>query len=566
MLISLTIQHVVLIEQAILPCERGMSVLTGETGAGKSIILEALGWVLGDKAQPQMIRQTYDHACVSAVFQLSGHAIYSQVYQLLEDNAIAIEDDVLVLRRIVYTQGKSKAFINDIPVTLALLRQIGALLVARYSQHTQWALVDRAQQLCWLDAYGGHIELVLDLERCYHTWQAQHSQQQAVRESLDKWKNELDFVDFTLQELEELALQPGELERLTHERHHLQNSRKRAEFIQRIVQGLSENDRSIETQLASLHRDWVRDGEKYMLLHGYQQIDQHFEQLFEHISAISACCSESMPNIHLDANQLEIVEARLFLLKEHARKHRVQPDELMDVYKRYKLRQEELQIQIRSAGVLDDSVLASKAEYEYKARQLHDMRQNIAPILAKAIEHKLHQLHMNGSLFEIELMPLTEESWNAKGMDRVTFMVRTNPGSALASLADIASGGELSRVMLALTVALSCTNQVATFVFDEIDTGVGGAVADAMGKALSSLASDQGQVLVITHQPQVAAYANHHIFISKEQQGSQTYTRLHVLNEQGRQEEIARMLSGSAINDATRAAAKQLLLQPEMAL
>ncbi len=554
MLIALSIRDVVLIERLDLEFGAGLSVLTGETGAGKSILLDALGLALGARGEAGLVRRGAEKASVTAAFDIPAK---HPARQLLADNEIAPSgdgEDTLVLKRVLGTDGRSRAFINDQPAGVGLLRQLGDLLVEIHGQHDAHGLLDAATHRGLLDSYGGHETLLAGVRKAYESWQACRKAEDDARAEAEAARRDEEFLRHALGELDKMAPQPGEEATLAEQRSFMQGGAKLTESLQAALNELTEG-RAVVSALNAAHRLVDRAAAK---------AGDRLAAALQSLAAATVEASEAVAQIELvladlesDPQKLEQIEERLFALRALARKHNVDVDALgaLQADMARKL------ASIDGAGMDIKKLAAATAEaraaYAAAAGKLGEARRKAAAKLDKAVNKELAPLKMEKASFRTTIEAIPEETGGPDGLDRVAFEVSTNPGAPPGSLAKIASGGELARFMLALKVALAGTGDAAALVFDEVDAGIGGAVADAVGERLARLGVDV-QVLVVTHSPQVAARGLHHWRVQKTQ-GKSTSTTVVALAASERREEIARMLAGAQITDEARAAADKLL-------
>ncbi len=550
MLQQLTIHDIVLIEALDIPFQSGFCVLTGETGAGKSILLDALGLVLGKRAEARLVRHGAEKGVVTATFSAEDRAIKT----LLNAHAIDAEEELL-LRRVLYADGKSKAFINDCPVSIQLLQQVGASLVEIHGQHTQQGLLAPNYHRHILDAYGGLEASVTAVTEAYTAWQEAEKRYEEAQAICDKTKGEEDYLRHVLQELEQLDPQIGEEEKLAEQRSRLMHQEKITETLEAAL-GELHGSKAVASALRSASRILERSSvpDKTLFSSALEALDRATIEVDEAESALEASLrQDGDTNLSLDD-----IEERLFALREAARKYRVTPDALPEHKEQIAQQLDALE---HSEDVLRNCIAerdASKKRYQEQAEALHAKRLQAAQKLEKAVAKELTPLKMANSAMQIACEPLPESGWGPQGMERVEFRVRTNPGAPFGPMAKIASGGELSRFMLALKVVLAHVKSAPTLIFDEIDSGIGGAVADAVGQRLEQLGTTH-QVLAVTHQPQVAAHGQHHLRVEKRERAGAVTTTVTPLSEQQRQEEVARMLAGKSITEEARAAAGKLM-------
>jgi DNA repair protein RecN (Recombination protein N) len=552
MLLGLSIRDVVLIDRLDLGFQSGLSVLTGETGAGKSILLDSLGLALGARSESGLVRSGAAQLSVSAEFSLPAR---HPALAALAEQGIPSEGE-LVLRRIVSADGRSRAFVNDQPVSVGLLRRLGDDLVEIHGQFESHGLLDPATHRSVLDAFGK-----IDGERLQQHWQAWQTARDVRREAealLAKSRSEEAFLRHSLDELDALDPTPGEEAGLAERRAVMMHGEKLIEGMNAARQALVHKG-EVESNLQAAARALERVAEK-----AEGRLDPVIAALDR--AAVEAGEAQSLlekvsSSIDLDPAALEKVEERLFSLRATARKHGVEMDDLPAL--RQRLRQ---QLQAIDSGGDALKRLAAEEEgargrYLATAEETSRLRIASASRLDKSVATELPPLKLDKAKFQTRVERLPETAWNESGLDRVAFEVTTNPGIPPGPLAKIASGGELSRFMLALKVVLARTSTIPTLVFDEVDSGIGGAVAAAVGERLARLAADV-QVLVVTHSPQVAAKGTHHWHVAKTSDGGKTTTTsVSALNVDQRCEEIARMLAGATITDQARAAALSLLKQ-----
>ncbi len=553
MLHHLSIRNIVLIESLDIAFARGLCVLTGETGAGKSILLDALGFVLGERVAQKLLRHGATQGSVTAEFTTSGNG---RLERLLEEQGI-IQEECLTLRRIITPDGKTKAFANDIPISVNLLKQIGTLLLEIHGQHEQRGLLEPATHQSIIDAYMHLDALLLETSASYHAWKENQQKLEELKHAEQAAQWEEDYLRHVANELSELAPCEGEEETLAEERTQLMGREKLLTILESALNELSGTSNNITSTLFSAQKQLMRGNAL--------TVPGQFDAAIEALERASVEVQEAVESLESIAQQmdmgnsrLEIVEERLFALRAAARKFNMPVDALPGYKAEIDAKLLLLEDQSASIVALTRQVEQSKAHYSHYAERLSAARHFAAKQLEEALHTELIPLKMAATRFTVQITPLPEQDWAAHGQDKVTFLASTNPGSPLAPLAKIASGGELSRFMLAIKVALAGVNSTPTLIFDEVDTGIGGAVADAVGKRLQLL-GEHVQVLVVTHQPQVAARGNTHLKVQKTTQGDTTITSATVLSQAERKEELARMLAGEHITPEARAAANKLL-------
>jgi DNA repair protein RecN (Recombination protein N) len=547
MLRQLSIQNIVLVERLELEFERGLGVLTGETGAGKSILLDALGLALGARADAGLVRTGEESAAVSAEIELpSGHAAAA----LLEEQGIALDPgEPLIVRRTLKSDGGSRAFLGGTSVPAGLLRDLGALAVEIHGQHDDRGLLNPKGHRALLDAFGR-----LDCAVVEKAWaevvriEAELSQ---ARAELAAAERDREWLAHASAEIEALAPEEGEETRLAEERSAMQAGLKAGESLTGLDELLGGSDGAL-AQLRQAARRIERGAADHPLLaEALAALDRALIEASEAEDRITRAADA----LAFDPERLEQVEARLFDIRGLARKHRVEADQLAALGEQMRTQLAAIEAGSEHIDALDGALVAARQRYAEAAEQLSKARHGAAAKLDSAVAAELAPLKLDAARFRTAIGPAEP---GPAGTDRVEFEVSTNPGAPFGPLTRIASGGELSRFILALKVALAEAGTAATMIFDEVDRGVGGAVASAIGERLARLAHDS-QVLVVTHSPQVAARAAHHYRIEKSHGGDGTRTTVRKLSADERREEIARMLSGASITEEARAQASRLL-------
>ena len=561
MLTQLAVRNVVLIEALDLDFGRGLGVLTGETGAGKSILLDALGLVLGNRADTGLVRSGADKAVVTANFEFAEFP--PALAEALDDAGIEIEPgEPLIVRRQVKADGGSKAFVNDQSASVGLLRSLAPILVEIHGQHDDRGLVNPRGHRQLLDRFADAD--TGKVARSWREWQRASQALEEAREAIDAASAEQDLLLAHLAELTDIEPQAGEEARLAEARASMQKGERLSGDLEELRHIWDGSDSPLsELRTAARRLDRIA-GEHKLLAEALGALDRAILEATEAEEKLE----EAAEALVHDPAALDAAETRLFDLRALARKHRCEVDELPA-----KMRELRTKLDAIEGGEaqLDALRLAEREAfdvYEGSATRLRKARKSAAKALDKAVADELGPLKLDAARFRTDVQPLPQEKWGPSGMDAVEFLIATNPGADFAPLNKIASGGELSRFILALKVALALRQAqdrprgAASMIFDEIDRGVGGAVASAIGERLARLASD-GQVLVVTHSPQVAARGRVHYKIAKASSGpkagSVTKTSVVLLDAEGRQEEIARMLSGAEVTPEARAQADRLL-------
>lgn len=551
MLTRLSIRNIVLIEALDLTFGRGLGVLTGETGAGKSILLDALGLVLGNRADSGLVRGGTDKASVSASFEFA--ALPQGLAERLDDADIEVEDgEPLIVRRQLRPDGKSKAFVNDQPVSVGLLREMAGFLVELHGQHDDRGLVNPRGHRTLLDRFAG-----VDGAQLAAAWRAWRSADEALGEArlaVETAKADQDLLLAHLAELTALEPQAGEEARLAAARTDMQKGEKLSGDLEELRHLWEGSDSPLASlRVAARRLDRIAP-EHPLLAEALGALDRAVIEAGEAEEKLQAA-AEAL--VH-DPAALDAAETRLFELRALARKHRCEVDQLPELMRTMRGQLDSIEGSEAQLDALEAAAKEAGQRYRAEAQALHDRRVAAALRLDEAVARELAPLKLDAARFRTAVTPLSEDKWGAGGTDAVEFLIATNPGADFAPLTKIASGGELSRFILALKVALAEQGGAATVIFDEIDRGVGGAVASAIGERLARLSAD-GQLLAVTHSPQVAARGRMHYMIAKSSDGTVTKTGVALLDEGGRQEEIARMLSGAEVTPEARAQADRLL-------
>ena len=554
MLTSLAIRDVVLIERLDLGFGPGLTVLTGETGAGKSILLDSLGLALGARAESGLVRSGQPQASVAAAFlPPDTHPARA----ILAEQGIEAEDEV-VLRRVVTADGRSRAFVNDQPVGLALLRRLGALLVEVQGQHDQVGLADPAGHAALLDAAGALDKPRGGVGEAFRAWREAARALATAREEIAAAQRDEEFLRHAVGELNDLAPADGEEDDLAAERQRLQQGERRNEAIAEALASLNPRDRrsanpgtALRHASRALERLPAPQAEAEPAL---EALGRALDAMAEAETLLERLAHEGGP----DPRRLEQVEERLFALRAAARKHLVPVVELPAFLEALKARLAALDAGTGQVVAAERRAAETRAAYLDAATRLTEQRRAAAEKLERSVARELPPLKLDRARLVVEVAARAEAAWGPEGVDRVTFLVSTNPGQTPGALDKIASGGELSRLMLALKVVLARGSPVPTLVFDEVDSGIGGATAAAVGERLARVA-ERVQVLVVTHSPQVAARGAKHLSVSKQVKAGRAETRVTPLDAPARREELARMLAGERVTDAARAAADSLL-------
>ena len=551
MLTSLGIRNVVLIEKLDLTFDGGLSVLTGETGAGKSILLDALGLATGARADGGLVRHGAERATVSAAFECpSGHPIEA----LLEEFDVEVED-ALVLRRVVGVDGRSRAYINDQQVSIGLLRRVGATLIEIQGQFEQHGLMNPATHLPLLDTFGGLTKKRIATAQAFKAWRAARDALTGARRAAEQAAEDEEYLRHAVAELDDIDPQPGEDETLAEQRRILMHAEQLADGLKAArAEVTRKTDVANALHAASRRLERLVDKAGDALNGAIDAIDRCMAEFDE----VTAQLQDAAREINLDGAQLSNTEERLFALRELARKHRVSIDALPTLRQEMADRMALIDNTAETLSRLNVESKAAQKTYLDLAEGLSKARKTAAKRLDTLVMKELPPLRLGGATFETVIERREEAEWNADGIDRGDFRVSTNPGAPKGPIAKFASGGELSRFMLAIKVVLAESGDLHTLIFDEVDSGVGGATADAVGVRLARLAETM-QVFVVTHSPQVAARGREHLRVSKSDGDSLSVTTVAPLSGPDRKEEIARMLSGATVTEEARAAANRLI-------
>jgi DNA repair protein RecN (Recombination protein N) len=550
MLSRLSIRDIVLIERLDIDFSPGLSVLTGETGAGKSILLDALSLALGARGDASLVRHGAAQGQISAVFDVPAN---HPARQILIDNARDDDGDI-ILRRVQSADGRSRVFVNDQPSSVAMMRDIGRALVEIHGQHDDRALVDAAAHRELLDSFGGHLGEARACAQAWRRWRDCEQELARHRARVEAAAREADYLRSAVAELTQLDPQPGEEGELADIRNQMMRAEKIAAEINDAQDVLS-GPNSPLPQLSSLLRRLQRKaGEVPGLL---DDVVTSLDEAMLSLDAAQSGVDAALRATEYDPQKLEKAEERLFALRAASRKHNVQVDDLAGLRDSMAADLADLDAGEDRLHGLEKQAVAARDAYDGFAASLSRLREVAAKALRDAVMAELPALKLERAEFIVE-MASDPDNRLEEGIDQVEFWVRTNPGTRPGPMMKIASGGELSRFLLALKVALADRGSAPTLVFDEIDTGVGGAVADAIGQRLARLAN-KVQVLSVTHAPQVAARADTHFLIAKSGSTEQVSTSIAAMDRGSRQEEIARMLAGASITEEARAAAERLL-------
>jgi DNA repair protein RecN (Recombination protein N) len=555
MLNSLTIRNYAIIDKLELEFADGMTALTGETGAGKSILLGALGLVLGDRADSDSIKQSCDHADITAAFDTHNIPAASHWLNTHELD----EDDDCILRRRVSKDGRSRAFINGNPVNVQTLRELGELLIDIHGQHEHQSLMKSTAQRQLLDDYANHLQLLNEVQNNFHDLKRTEQALEQLEQDTSDRANRIDLLSFQTQELDALALAENEYQQLNEKHSRMANAEKISSTIYHAINDLySSDDANVLSQL-SHHLSALTE---------IAEIDNKIQPAIDMLQEASVQLEESVSHlrdyiddVELDPAELATVEQRIQSILDLARKHRVEPDDLPALH-------EKLENELNNITHADERLEDLRRQhaalvqlYKTNAIRLGDSRKKAAKKLNKEITTAMQTLGMKGGKFLIEVSS-NEDTVSVNGIDKVEFTVSANAGQACKPLARVASGGELARISLAIQMITAAQCRIPTMIFDEVDSGVGGGIAEIVGKQLRLLGKTN-QVLCITHLPQVASQAHQHLRVQKKSEQEKTQTNVYPLNQNERIKEIARMLSGVEITEQSLAHAEDMITRAQ---
>ncbi|PLW75537.1 DNA repair protein RecN [Cohaesibacter celericrescens] len=552
MLASLSIRDIVLIDRLDLEFGDGMTVLTGETGAGKSILLDSLSLALGGRGDGGLVRAGQKQGQIVASFDLTpSHPVFS----LLEEQGLSSGSD-LILRRVQNGDGRTRAYVNDQPVSAGMLRQIGDGLVEIHGQHDDRALVDVSVHRSLLDAFGGLQGQVAKVGKLFKDWRKAEKDLAHLEHSIEEARKEADYLNASVDELSAFGPVEGEEDELAAKRTVMMQSEKIAGDLNEAFEVLDGNASPIPT-LSGMMRRLERKTEQMPGL--LDETLQHLNVALNALEEARGSLEEAQRQTDFDPRELEQTEERLFGLRALARKHKLTGDALVGLLAKMREELDTLDHGEERLVALRQAAVSTKALYDKAAVDLSKKRKKVADALIKEVMAELPSLKLEAARFLVN-MTSDGEARSEDGIDQLEFWVQTNPGTKAGPMMKVASGGELSRFLLALKVAMADKGSAPTLVFDEIDTGVGGAVADAIGRRLARLAGNV-QVLSVTHAPQVASRADAHMRIAKTavKGENRVATGVSVIDGDHREEEIARMLAGDVVSDEARAAARRLM-------
>ena len=557
MLTQLHIQNLAIIDELDLDFIQGMTVLTGETGAGKSILIDALGLILGDRGDSSVIREDCEKSEIVAYFDVT---YLEGINHLLDEQSITAEGDEIILRRVINRDGRSRAYINGSQVPIQVLRNIGELLIDIHGQHAHQSLMKRTVQRGLLDHFASHWSLFNEVNIAYQSWKTISDRLSEIGSNTDSHKSTIELLEYQVKELVDLKPEQDEYEQLEDEFKRLSNVSQLIDITQGVLGLLSDNEISAELTLQRANHE-LRDLEKSdTTIHTFTELLESISiQLNDTVNELRHY-SERLEN---NPERLNEVDMRLNALHNIARKHDIHIKELPDYLHQLQDKLEQLINSRDSVDKLSEQKTLALKNYQQAAEKLHKSRCKAAKEMAKEISEQLKLLAMTDGKFVIDVIKQESEQPLQDGLDLVDFLVSLNPGSSPQPMRKVASGGELSRISLAIQMISRDAKTIPTLIFDEVDAGIGGRTADIVGNLLKKLAESH-QVFCVTHLPQVASRGDNHLQVNKYSKAGSTYTKVTMLGETARVEEIARMLGGLRISEKTREHAKEMLEQESL--
>jgi DNA repair protein RecN (Recombination protein N) len=552
MLVHLSVHNYAIVEHLDLELDSGMSVISGETGAGKSIMLDALGLCLGDRADSGVVRPGADKADILASFDLND---IPEARAWLAERDLE-HDGPCILRRVITAEGRSRGYINGSPCPQGDLKALGELLIDIHSQHEHQSLLKADTHRRLLDEYAGSQELARQVHLAAQRWKQTKSELERLSGVGDEQRARHQLLSYQLEELDNLALGEQELEQLEQEHKTLTNAESLLSACRLVIEQCSENDAGnvLSALTGSLNRLSGFQGQPGALNEAINLLASAQIQVEEAVGELN----RFLDHFDADPERLQMLEERLDAIYTLARKHRIQPSEMAALQQQLFEELESLNADDQAVERLGEELEAYARHYQDKAAELSALRNEAADRLATAVETEMHSLGMPGGRFSIQLRSNASDEPQANGLEQVEFLVSANPGQPLKALAKVASGGELSRISLAIQVITAQTSRVPTLVFDEVDVGIGGPTAEVVGQLLRRL-GERGQVLTVTHLPQVAAQGHQHLFVHKVRESDATRTAVSKLERHQRVEEIARMLGGVDLTEESLAHARQMV-------
>jgi DNA repair protein RecN (Recombination protein N) len=550
LLTQLVINDLAVIDSLNIDFNSGMTVLTGETGAGKSILLDALGLILGNRADTNLIRGNSDKTDITAVFSLENNP---DVIERLNEMDFESEDELFV-RRTISKDGRSRAYINNTPVPVQTLRELGEYLIDIHGQHAHQSLSKAKTQRELLDDYGQYDSLLNDVQSVFKEWKQVNEQLQNFKTEGEDFEARLTLLRYQIEELEQLNIGETEYEELSEEHKRQAHSQRLLESCKKILSDLSESDSAIEDSLAHHQKEMT---ELCAFDNSLENINSLLDSATIQIEEASHELRDYVESFDLDDNQLTDIESRLDKMHELARKHKVKPETLPEHLNLLTKQLNQLEGGQERHDLLQKQKEQLKEQYFNLSKKLTKERNKAATKISEAVTEKMHELAIGGK-FNIDLEIMDDDILHQFGMDKISFLVSTNPGQPLRPITKVASGGELSRLSLAIQIIGAKENGVPTMIFDEVDAGISGGVAEIVGKLLHRLAEHR-QILCVTHLAQVASCGHHHLKVNKTTKENETFTQVTTLDKQQRVDEVARLLAGMEVTNESRANAAQML-------
>lgn len=554
MLTQLLIQNFAIVDHLDLDLKVGMTVISGETGAGKSIMLDALALALGDRADSDSVRLGAERAEITALFDLTA---IPEAREWLAAQDLDMDNECQ-LRRVITREGRSRSYINGQPTPLNLVRELGQFLVDIHGQHEHQRLLKKDFHRVLLDDFAQQTALALDVKQHYQHWQGLQKRLQRLTDDSAEKTARLQLLSYQLNELNQLDLREGELEQLEQEQQQLENAGSLLQTGHQVLQLTAEGEGEQTTCLELLSHS-------LQLLEGLQKFSPLLPQAADMLSSAQIQIEEAsreirhfIDQVEMNPERLQEVEERLSSIYDIARKHRVAPEALCALHRQLEAEMAGLEQSDEAIEQLQHEADQARLRFLQQAQQLSQKRSSAALALSQAVDQQLHSLGMASAHFRVQLTPLDSQHAGAQGLEEVEFLISTNKGQSAKPLAKVASGGELSRISLAIQVITAQTSSTPTLVFDEVDVGIGGAIAEVVGRLLKEL-GQRTQVLCVTHQPQVAAQGDQHLHVSKIDLEHATATQIQRLESDARIQEIARMLGGIELTSTTLKHAKEML-------
>ncbi|MDG2000724.1 MAG: DNA repair protein RecN [Alphaproteobacteria bacterium] len=559
MLNYISIKNIVLIEKLELNFEEGFTVLTGETGAGKSIIVDAINLILGKRAEKRLIKKGKDEATVSASFTVNKD---HEVICLIKNNGIFFENEILLRRRIL-SNGRSQSFLNDEPISLNFMKEITNYLIEVNGQNDQSGLLENSNHINILDNWGNLSKYTQDLSLVYNLYKDKVNLYNEHKEKIKIFESNKNHLEEDLEEIIQLDLKDDEINKLIESKNYLMSREKIKESLTQInflLKGDTESNGIYESLSLSRKQILAIISLNKKL---FNKLDEALDKTIIELKETESILGECLDSIDETNLSLDAIDNRISLIKRIARKHNIDEMEIASYKDKLENKLNSIVNSNEDLKKIEDEITILRNEYKLSALKLSELRNEASIKLSKFVNSELPVLKLESARFNSSLNILDEDNWKPNGIDQVVFKIETNKDSGFDFISKIASGGELSRIVLAIKVSLISEHQninSKTLIFDEVDTGVGGAVADAIGKRLELL-GQHNQVLAVTHHPQVAARSSNHFKVNKSNKNSYSSTSINNLNYNERLEEIARMLSGERITDAARKAAESLFQQ-----